>query len=605
MASKSRAVTRPNLGLYLDRPAIEVPPRGLTAGRNFRIVNGRLTNQGMGWQKFSQKQLNGPVLLIDNFFLRGGGQIVVFGTDKDLYRYDEVNDNVFFITPRYETGTVAVTNGSPTVTGTGTTWTTNLKAGDQLHVGATGQNAPAAIWYTIQTVNSNTQLTLTVNYAQATASGQAYTGRKLFTGDIKAYWNTETFPKAQPADKDLWYATNEVDFVVEWDGTATQVTLLSGLGFRCSTLRRYKNIMVYGNLLLTATGEARPYSIRTSDVANPTNVSTGLASEFIVHDGVDAVNALLTLGDSLVIYGSRTITVSQFVGGAVRFVFRGVIHGLGPQAGRLLADFGDFHEFVGPDSAYRFDGVSVEEIGFQIWREAIRKRDPSRTALGHSHFDEERGILIWAIPQATDPSTEGPKTAYLEHYVEDIAPTTPVPYSQQDWTFTATGFFERLSTLRFSDILTSWATQGYRWNDQFFQAAFPLNLGGSHDGWIYSLGTADSFNGAAISSFVRFARQPAFDERHKGIVRRIYPFAEHMPGSSSYDLGVILWTAEQAAGSLTNKGQLLYDLQHVGPRFVSHRQSARFFEVEFATAGIGNIWFLQGYDVDIVPGGER
>ena len=67
----------------------------------------------------------------------------------------------------YNTGTVSVTNGSPTVNGTGTAWTDYVDAGQ-------GFKGPDGKLYEILTVNSATQLTLNENYSGTTASGQGY-----------------------------------------------------------------------------------------------------------------------------------------------------------------------------------------------------------------------------------------------------------------------------------------------------------------------------------------------------------------------------------------------------------------------------------------------
>jgi hypothetical protein len=67
----------------------------------------------------------------------------------------------------YRTGTIAVTNGSATVTGSGTAFTTAVLAGDSLQ-------APDGRLYEVATVVSATQLTLASAYLGATASGQAY-----------------------------------------------------------------------------------------------------------------------------------------------------------------------------------------------------------------------------------------------------------------------------------------------------------------------------------------------------------------------------------------------------------------------------------------------
>ena len=69
--------------------------------------------------------------------------------------------------PWYNTGTVAVTNNSATVTGTGTAWADNIDAG-QAFIG------PDGLAYEIAAVVSATSITLASAYKGATASGQAY-----------------------------------------------------------------------------------------------------------------------------------------------------------------------------------------------------------------------------------------------------------------------------------------------------------------------------------------------------------------------------------------------------------------------------------------------
>jgi len=69
---------------------------------------------------------------------------------------------------QYKTGTATVTNGSPTVTGTGTLWLANVTAGDSFTIASTG------VVYDVGSVDSDTQITLSVNYAGVTATGAVY-----------------------------------------------------------------------------------------------------------------------------------------------------------------------------------------------------------------------------------------------------------------------------------------------------------------------------------------------------------------------------------------------------------------------------------------------
>ncbi len=582
---------------------------------NVRVKNGIISNLNIGWERFDAYTLNGPVTLIDNFFLRAGTQILIYGTPKDLYQYDEVAATVAFITPITTTGTVEIGAGDLSeVVGTGTTWDTaganRLKINDEIYVGTAGETDPDATlnggWRRVTAVTDDTHVDVTPAFSGAIAASTVYTARKTFVGTIFDYWRTQTFPKAQPADEDEWWATNGgADYGVDWNGTDAQVTLNDTMGFKFKEIGLFKNMMIYGNLSLDS-GEARPNSIRNSAISEPANVSTLEAAEFVVNDGVDPLVGLFTLGDNLIVYGDRSATIVQFVGVPLLFIFRVAISGIGPLTGRMIADFGDFHEFLGADAAYRFDGISVTEIGFHVWREFLRIQDPKRIELGFSHFDEENGDLLWIMPLSTDADTiDGqPETSLVEHYLEDVGERNPTPHTKRTLKMTASGFFERLNTLTWAGMTNAWQTYNFRWNDQFFQSAFPFNLFGDQDGKIYTLNTIDTHDGTAVNSFARFRRVALVDGRLKGLLKRIYPFARKF-GSAAYNLEVRVKTADFPAGDLVTEATENFDITHAGKHFVSPFVIARYVEVEFGTVGPNHPFELEGYDTDAIPAGEQ
>ncbi len=463
-------------------------------------------------------------------------------------------------------------------------------------------------WYEVLTVDNNTQITLTTDYLETnTGGGASYTARQLYTGDIFDYWRTATFFDAQPADEDLWFATNGVDDVQEWNGTDDQVTDLgSVLSFTCKELAVYKNMLVYGNILEDS-GEIKPTTIKNSDAANPKDLSAGIAGEFIINDSVDPIVSMFNLGDNLIIYGQRSAILTQFVGTPLVFIFRTALAGIGPITGRMVADFGDFHEFIGGDSQFIFDGVTLKEAGEHIWREVIRTKSPNRLDLSFSHFDEENGDLIWAIPLTSDANTSSEntiRTAFTEHYLEDVGDTDPAPYGKRDFPFTVSGFFERQSTLTWDVISETWAEQNFRWNDQFFSAAFPFNLVGDEDGNVFTLNTSQDGAGAALAAFVRFGRIALGDGRERNLVTRVYPFAVQFPGAT-YNLGVSVRLGESVAGPVTEVSTANFDITLSGGRFITPYRRGRYMEVEFSTAGPNEPWELEGYDVDVKGGGRR
>jgi len=77
----------------------------------------------------------------------------------------------------YSTGTISVTQGSTTVTGSGTTWNTLVDAGMLLQVGNDRV-------YVVEQINSTTQLTLRDPYQGGTASGLSYTLDPVYKVDV-------------------------------------------------------------------------------------------------------------------------------------------------------------------------------------------------------------------------------------------------------------------------------------------------------------------------------------------------------------------------------------------------------------------------------------
>lgn len=90
---------------------------------------------------------------------------------------------------KYNTGTVAVTNGSASVTGTSTTWNT----GGVVSVGDLFTITSSNVIYTVSAITSDTQLTISANYGGATESGKSYTISTSFTSN-------RTYPYIEKGD---------------------------------------------------------------------------------------------------------------------------------------------------------------------------------------------------------------------------------------------------------------------------------------------------------------------------------------------------------------------------------------------------------------------
>lgn len=118
------------MGLFLDRPAHTIDPRGFSACNNVRIELGRVRSDLIGWVQstFTTSSSTKPYIYLDSFTNSAGTTIQIGVTPTDIHKLAP-GGTPTYITPIYNTGTIAVNNGSSTVTGTNTRWNTDIQGG--------------------------------------------------------------------------------------------------------------------------------------------------------------------------------------------------------------------------------------------------------------------------------------------------------------------------------------------------------------------------------------------------------------------------------------------------------------------------------------------
>jgi hypothetical protein len=371
-------------------------------------------------------------------------------------------------------------------------------------------------------------------------------------------------------------------------------------------------MMIYGVITEVADGSYFPTSIINSEPGFPLHAGDNvtdplsISGQFQVHSGTDKIVNLIPLGDNLIVYAYSHIVPTQFVGGDTTFIFRQSISDLGPISANAIADFGDSHEFIGSDTEYNFDGVSIQATNNQVMRNILLTIDPIRSDNCFGHFDESNGDLIWSVPQTTDPGSgevlSPAQQAYVEHYLEDVPTGIDTPISRRSFKFTATGFYEKAEGTKWTDAAQAWSTWNFAWNNQFNALAAPLNLGGDENGQIWVFGGDQLDDGAGLPSFVRFGRKSTGSGRERNVLRRVYAFASQNPGVT---LDVNVYMTDSAGGVTTQVANQEFDMAlPEGGHFVSIFRRGRYYEVEFAQPD-GEAWEIAGYDVDITEGGKR
>jgi hypothetical protein len=195
-------------GLYVGRKA---PPTAV-----YDCVNGLINDEGLifrrGGSEYKSNTAVDPVVNLADAYTAAGQRtiftggilhgsswtldtddqtpVVISGPFEALTRGAAANGAVFFPFARpgyiwayagsrlgssYSTGTMAVTNGSADVTGTGTAWLTHLDAGSLIAINGAGDRL-----YAVRSVGSDTSLTLTEPWAFTTGSGVTYQSADIF-----------------------------------------------------------------------------------------------------------------------------------------------------------------------------------------------------------------------------------------------------------------------------------------------------------------------------------------------------------------------------------------------------------------------------------------
>ena len=185
---------------------------------------------------------------------------------------------------QYKTGSVSVTNGSQTVTGLGTLWSSEVSSGDIFTV--VGENA----WYEIGSVDSDTQITLSASYAGVSASGAAYAITRDFTtnygwpypqkGDIET---ASLIKRAfEDIDAKLVLTNTDGDVTVSGDftlsgGTANGVAYLNG-----SKVLTTGSALTFDGTALTVGSSGLYLSGNTAGAAYMSTYAASAATELIL-----------------------------------------------------------------------------------------------------------------------------------------------------------------------------------------------------------------------------------------------------------------------------------------------------------------------------------
>jgi len=319
-------------------------------------------------------------------------------------------------------GTVTATNGSATVTGAGTTFL-SYHAGEPIAIAGTG--------YIIQSIASNTSLTLTTNYGQATGAGKAFTANPAGAGTVATTAASNVVTGTGTAFLTDYKINdtiniNGTDYVVQSIASNTSLTLTTTVAATGAGLA-YRAPVFFGSVTTDGSGKylfaglangSYIVSVQNPASYNYIGVDIGTVTATNASPAVVGAGTLFTMfnaGDSITIttagvpatYTILSITDDTHLTLASNFLQAtgaGKTYGrpdtdatsLGPQLGATITAAGSV---LDRDFAFQVPVASQRSVVGKLWNDADKNGVIGNSEAGMS------GVTLNVIPMTTGPGT--------------------------------------------------------------------------------------------------------------------------------------------------------------------------------------------------------
>jgi len=377
------AVFMPTGSPNLKTPAQFLPQQYSAESENAEFRDELLQNR-KGVKKWHDTALSGAVLLLERCVYPNADEYLIAITTKDIYYWDSGNEVFKYLTPIYNTGTVTVTNGSKIITGTGV-WKTgdNTKAGDYFRLG--GLNDATPVWYEIDTVDTDPQITLKVAYAGADAAGEAYTIRKIFTGTRTDYWRFAKFPDS--ALGTVYAFTNGVDHLIYWDGDITNLAV----SVAAAPVGRYIGVLK-GHIIL---GWITNYPDMIFWCDN-FDITTWTASNYLQMPEVPGeITGFSPLGDWLMIFRDGAHGILNYIGGQNVYEHEYLMKNLGTKSPSSIVSTNQGVKWLGDDFRFHLYTGSKYELLANELSPILDNLDPSKLDYVVSNYYPTKNQVRW------------------------------------------------------------------------------------------------------------------------------------------------------------------------------------------------------------------
>ena len=372
MAAKLTYVISPlEHGMASEFPSLHIPGTWSPDMLNTKVEQHSLKKR---WGYVEDRNLGSGVQVynIAIYQKSDGTRCTIFLTNTDAAKREPASGKTFsYITDTYTTpGTISDITAD-VVTGSSTTWSDDaILAGDKfiLDDDHTSDEEPDTHWATVESVDTNTQITLTASYTGTTGPfdpAKSYKIRRQYSVPANERW-------AYAVVDDQFCFTNGNTKVKTWSGANYATSLSATYADSARYCMEYANRLFIADSINESTAARDPYMIRWSKEGDPTNFTDSTAGTAWLIDTEDYISGLGKAGPNLYVYKQDAICIFNRTGSATAPITQtGQRRGIGCIAPYSIVEVLGTNVFLGRDDFYIMDGDMPTSIGMDSMRYKI------------------------------------------------------------------------------------------------------------------------------------------------------------------------------------------------------------------------------------------
>jgi len=422
-------------------------------------------------------------------------------TTRDAYVYSVTTGKFDLKTRNYNTGTVTSSGaGNRTITLSGGTWQI---AWNQQYIYKISFDSSVqeecTQWYTVASINSATQLTITEDITKVSAS--KYTLRLCYAGDSDYVWHA-CYPYADSSNDKIMLVTNGIDRVQQFSGDGYFKDFdnyTNHAKFMCFFGSVGYEHVIFADIY--DSGIEFGQTIEWLDAGGALNFNGGYAE---LLDSNSSIVGLLPLGTRLLVYKTDSISICDInpQGGNDDpfFISQNVVE-VGTPSIRSVCNVGNFHIFFTGNDVRVFDGHTdrIVSEGNSQFIVSVLNREYQHRAF--ASIIPEQALYCLFIPTGSSEHCNmcivlnylAGSWAYWKFKDKDGEIFTPI----------CKGKYKRTYAPRWVDLVGTADQMKQRWVDLIVDERYTRLIFGGSDGYlyIYSVDFNDD-NGRPIDSSI-------------------------------------------------------------------------------------------------------